>query len=207
VRSYAMARLSEGAVDVACPDCREPIPDYDLRSVLTQDIINRFHERSISRALASSANLHACPTPDCGMCFEVEDGDDYHLRRCSKCHKGSCLRCGVQPYHHGLTCQEHAALKSTKGSAASDLSLWRWMRRTGSVQCPQCRMGVSKEDLTSQRTQRRECHKMVCRGCMTKFCFKCKAILTDSYTCGCSINAHQFVNPLTGRALKHLKTV
>jgi hypothetical protein len=117
----------------------------------------------------------------------------------------------VQPYHHGLTCQEHAALKSKTerksktGGAASDLSLWRWMRRTGCVQCPQCKMGVSKEDLTSQRTQRRECHKMLCRGCMTKFCFKCKAILTDSYTCGCSINAHQFVNPLTGRALKHLK--
>jgi hypothetical protein len=81
------------------------------------------------------------------------------------------------------------------------------MRRTGTVQCPKCRMGVSKEHLASQQTQRKECHKMMCLGCMTKFCFKCRAILTDTYTCGCSINAHRFVNPLTGKSLQHLRKV
>jgi len=140
------------------------------------------------------------------MCFAIEDGD-YWLRGCPQCKKECCLRCGVQPYHHGLSCQAHAAkLGSRKhGTKASDASLMRWMRKTGTKQCPQCKMGVSKEDLAAQGTQRKECHKMMCRGCMTKFCFKCLSILTDNYNCGCSIERHGFCNPLTGRRNEHLK--
>jgi hypothetical protein len=171
-----------------------------------QDVINRFHDRSISRAVASSSNLHTCPTPGCNMCYEIEDGD-YNLRHCPKCKRGSCLRCQVSPYHKGLTCQEYAAkLGSGKqDSQAPDKSLMRWMKRTGTKQCPQCKMGVSKEDIASQGTQRKECHKMMCRGCMTKFCFKCLAILTDTYNCGCSIERHGFFNPLTRKRNEHLK--
>jgi len=206
---YAQARLNEGAVDCSCPECREPVPDHVLKKILPEDVIVRFHARSISRAVASSSNLHTCPTPNCGVCFEIDEGDDFHLRKCIKCKKGSCLRCGAQPYHNGLTCQEHAAkMAKARGKVkvqASDVSLWRWMRRTGTVQCPQCKMGVSKEDLASQQTQRKECHKMMCRGCMTKFCFKCLTILTDEYSCRCSIQEHGFVNPFTGRRINHLK--
>lgn len=204
---YAQARLAEGALDVACPDCREPIPDHDLKKIFpNQDVINRFHERSITRAVASSSNLHPCPTAGCNMCFEIEDGD-YWLRHCPQCKKGGCLACGVSPYHHGASCEEHAAklARAKQGNKAPDAALMRWMRRTGTKQCPQCKMGVSKEDLASQGTQRKECHKMMCRHCDTKFCFKCLAILTDTYNCGCSIERHGFFNPKTLRRNEHLK--
>lgn len=203
---YAHARLAEGAVDISCPDCREPIPDHDLKSILTQDVITRFHERSISRAVASSSNLHTCPTAGCNMCFAIEDGD-FWLRGCPKCKKESCLRCGVQPYHHGLSCQKYAEKVGNQKQAdkASEAALMRWMRRTGTKQCPQCKAGVSKEDLKSQGTQRKECHKMICRSCETKFCFKCLAILTDTYNCGCSNVAHGFFNPWTKKRNEHLK--
>lgn len=206
VDRYAQARLAEGAVDVSCPDCRAPIPDHDLKSILNQDVINRFHERSISRAVASSSNLFTCPTPGCDMCYEIEDGD-YHLRNCPKCNKGSCLRCGVNPYHTGLNCAQYMAklANSKKASEREDKGFLRWMHRTGTKQCPQCKMAISKEDLASQNTQRKECHKMMCRGCSTKFCFKCLAILTDNYNCGCSIERHGFLNPFTGRRNEHLK--
>jgi len=129
------------------------------------------------------------------------------LRNCPNCKMESCLRCGVQPYHKGLSCEAHAAKRGSgkQGTKASDASLMRWMKRTGTKQCPQCKMGVSKEDIAAQGTQRKECHKMMCRGCMTKFCFKCLAILTDSYNCGCSIERHGFVNPLTLRRNEHMK--
>jgi len=208
VDRYAQARLAEGAVDVSCPDCREPIPDHDLKSIVKKDVIMRFHDRSISRAVASSSNLHTCPTAGCNMCFAIEDGD-YWLRQCPKCKKEACLRCGVQPYHKGLSCQAYAAKMGSRkqGSKASDASLMRWMRRTGTKQCPQCKAGVSKEDLTAQGTQRKECHKMMCRECKTKFCFKCLAILTDTYNCGCSNERHGFYNPLTKKRNEHLKKV
>merc|ERR1711879_520911 len=72
--------------------------------------------------------------------------------------------------------------------------------------CPSCSMAVTKEDLANQNTQRSECHKMLCRHCGTRFCFKCLALLTDEYTCGCSIDAHGFVNPHNGRRIEHFRS-
>merc|ERR1712232_891428 len=86
-----------------------------------------------------------------------------------------------------------------------EATLRKWMNKTGTKQCPGCKMGVTKEDLKNQTTQRSECHKMLCRHCNTKFCFKCLAILTDTYTCGCSIDRHGFFNPFNGRRVKHLR--
>ena len=36
----------------------------------------------------------------------------------------------------------------------------KWMEETGTKQCPQCRMAVTKQNLERQRTQYQECHKM-----------------------------------------------
>eukprot|EP00928_Gymnodinium_smaydae_P064464 TRINITY_DN47790_c0_g1_i1.p1 TRINITY_DN47790_c0_g1~~TRINITY_DN47790_c0_g1_i1.p1 ORF type:complete len:456 (-),score=65.84 TRINITY_DN47790_c0_g1_i1:53-1267(-) len=207
MQRHAEARLGNGAADVPCPECREPIQDYNLRKLLTPEIIDRLHDRSFKQAVACSANLYTCPTPNCDMCVELEDGEDPHLRQCPKCKKSSCLRCSVTPYHHGLTCscyQEQRRRNATTQEREEE-SFRRWMQRTGTKQCPQCKIPVSKEDLESQSTQRKECHKMVCRQCKTRFCFKCLAVLTDSYTCGCSIDAHGFVDPNTGRRLEHLR--
>merc|ERR1719265_2440056 len=77
------------------------------------------------------------------------------------------------------------------------------MHKTGTKQCPQCKMAVTKENLESQNTQRSECHKMLCRHCGTRFCFKCLALLTDTYTCSCSMKEHGFINPITGRLIRH----
>merc|ERR1712190_88608 len=107
--------------------------------------------------------------------------------------------------HKGISCQQHALRSRTKDSTIAEQSLRRWMRRTGTKQCPQCKMGVSKEDLANQNSQRKECHKMLCRHCGIRFCFKCLDVLTDTYTCGCSINRHGFVNPETGEFISHLQ--
>merc|ERR1719478_201941 len=66
-------------------------------------------------------------------------------------------------------------------------------------------MAVTKLNLESQDTQYKECHKMMCRNCNTRFCFKCLKILTDTFTCGCSIDLHGFVDPRTGKRLEHLR--
>lgn len=59
---------------------------------------------------------------------------------------------------------------------------------------------------------------MMCRSCGTKFCFSCSALLTETYTCqwpkvsrkaswrgGCTQNGHNFVDPHSGKLVKHLK--
>lgn len=203
MRMHAEARLSMGDVCVPCPECREPIQDSGLKQFLTDDVVARFHDRSIQKAIASSTNLFTCPTANCDMCVELEPGEEPWLKKCPKCKKGSCLRCGAQPYHKGMTCQMHALRSRTDELRSTEMQLRKWMRKTGTKQCPVCNMGVTKEDIKNQNTQYSECHKMMCRQCGTRFCFKCLAVLTDTYTCGCSINEHGFVNPLTGRRVVH----
>jgi hypothetical protein len=63
---------------------------------------------------------------------------------------------------------------------------------------------VSKQNLEKQGTQYAECHKMVCRSCNTRFCFKCLTVLTAKFSCGCSIDRHGFIDPVTGKIVKHL---
>merc|ERR1712032_585993 len=67
-------------------------------------------------------------------------------------------------------------------------------------------MVVTKQNLKNQTTQRSECHKMMCRNCSTRFCFKCLAILTTDYTCGCTRDLHGFIDPHTGKRLVHLRS-
>jgi hypothetical protein len=141
----------------------------------------------------------------------LDDGEEPRLD-CPQCKKESCLRCGSQPYHHGLTCAEHAERvqakskkKAVVNAARAENSFRQWMQETGTKQCPTCQMAVTKLNLQSQTTQYQECHKMLCRNCNTRFCYKCLAILSDTYTCGCSIDRHGFVDPRTGKRLEHLR--
>jgi len=205
IKRHAEARLATGASDVTCPECREPIQDHNLRNLLEPDIIDRLHDRSVKQAIASSSNLVMCPTPNCDMCVELEEGEEPWLKRCPKCRKSSCLQCRVQPYHRGMTCQQYCERRAAGGRSPDEENLFRWMRRTGTKQCPKCKMGVSKQNLENQNNQYQECHKMICRHCKTKFCFKCLSLLTETFTCRCSIDAHGFIDPETGLRIQHLQ--
>jgi len=154
--------------------------------------------------VAAGHDIYACPTPDCQMRVAVEEGEVARLQ-CPMCKRNSCLRCGAQPFHRGVTCAQYAAKTKRPGSAA-EAGFKRWMQKTGTKQCPGCRMAVTKEDLDKQETQRSECHKMLCRLCGTRFCFKCLKVLTSSFTCGCSIDMHGFIDPKTGKRMNHFRS-
>merc|ERR1712066_1111993 len=91
-----------------------------------------------------------------------------------------------------------------RGRRTDEAGFLKWIEQTGSKQCPTCPMVITKENLNGQANQYKECHKMLCRNCNTRFCFKCLAVLTEKFTCGCSINLHGFVDPNTGKRLTHL---
>jgi hypothetical protein len=169
-------------------------------------MIDRLLSRSLEQAVSSVADLWACPTPNCPMRVALEDGEEPRFK-CPECLKSCCLKCGAQPYHKGLTCEEHAERMRArnKKSAKDHALLQQWIEETGTKQCPVCKMGVTKQNIRNQHTQYSECHKMLCRQCNTKFCFKCLAVLTDSYSCGCTIDAHGFIDPRSGKRLNHLK--
>jgi len=209
VHRHADARLQAGAAVVTCPECCTPIAERDLRKLLSPELMEKLLSRSLEQAVSSAGDLYSCPTPNCPMRVALEDGETPRLK-CQICNKTSCLKCGVQPYHRGLSCEEFQAkrkdgcgAKRKRDEGYSDLM--KWIEETGTKQCPTCRMAVSKQTLKGQQTQYSECHKMLCRNCNQKFCFKCEAKLSDNFSCGCSIAGHGFVNPLTGKRLNHMR--
>jgi len=200
---YTETQLGAGAVEITCPECRGPIDESSLRTIVPSSVIDRLLEQGLEQAVAAASDLFACPTPDCPMRVAFKDEDKPHFR-CEICAKTSCLRCGLQPYHLNLTCEE-AACGHTRSDVESDngeSSLLQWMAETGTKQCPKCRIPVSKENLDKQDSQRSECHKMWCRNCGTRFCFKCLLILTRTRTCKCTKAMHRFINPHTGKLVK-----
>eukprot|EP00931_Biecheleriopsis_adriatica_P049296 TRINITY_DN28513_c0_g1_i1.p1 TRINITY_DN28513_c0_g1~~TRINITY_DN28513_c0_g1_i1.p1 ORF type:complete len:418 (+),score=86.67 TRINITY_DN28513_c0_g1_i1:102-1355(+) len=206
-----IARFAEESCNdglLPCPECRAPVDQHEVRQLLPAELIERLLARGLEQVVAASENLFTCPTPNCPMRVEVGKGRLGRLR-CKSCKKESCVRCGAQPFHTGLTCDQHAdklrSRRQCKEANDSDASFIEWLEKTGSRKCPGCRMAISKQDLDTQTTQESECHKMLCRCCGTRFCFQCLSVLTDTFTCGCTINAHGFVNPHTGRRLQHLR--
>jgi len=204
VKRHAEARLEIGSVDVCCPECNGALAERTLRRVLPEKLVELLLARSLEQAVSAAGDLYACPTPNCSFRVALEDGDVSRLK-CPECKKTCCLRCGAQPYHRGMSCQEYAEKLAAKGKNTGEEELQKWMEETGSKRCPTCNVIVTKENLEKQNSQYVECHKMQCRNCDTRFCFKCLAILTDKYSCGCTRKEHGFINPKTGRRNNHLK--
>ncbi|CAK9046559.1 unnamed protein product [Durusdinium trenchii] len=206
VNRFVEARLDEGLAGVPCPSCHGEISEGDLIRLLPKPTIFRLHASNIHRkAMASGAKPRPCPTADCGMQKIFEDARSAR-DTCPLCEKESCWWCGAQPFHENMTCEQWRDVRRRSSTRdGEDASFLKWMKETGTKQCPTCGMATSKENLEMQSDQVEECHKMLCRSCGTKFCFACLAILTDSYTCGCTQNAHNFVDPHTGKLVKHLK--
>jgi len=202
LEQHAKARLQIGSVDVCCPECNTSIAERTLRQVLPASLVEQLLTRSLEQAVSAAQDIYPCPTPNCSFRVALEDGDVPRLK-CPDCKKTCCLRCGVQPYHRGKTCEEAAAQRRKANS--DEAALKRWMVATGSKQCPTCQVVVTKQNLEKQGTQYVECHKMMCRNCETKFCFKCLAILSDKVSCACTRKEHGFINPKTGRRVNHVK--
>ena len=198
LQQYATVQLGEGVIQLPCPECKSPLADHEIRDILPPDILDRFHSKSLEQAVLTTSGLFACPTPDCPMRVALEEADATSgCYSCPRCGLTSCLWCKAQPYHEGQTCEEYDATRQD----SSDRELRRWMRETGTQQCPTCRMAITKDTLSEQGTQNLECHKMICRSCRTRFCFGCNRVLTDEAACGCTPADHGFVDPVTGAFL------
>jgi DNA (cytosine-5)-methyltransferase 1 len=51
-----------------------------------------------------------CPTPGCSYYVWLDNSDDEPaLRSCPQCGRSSCVKCGAQPYHTGLSCSQRAS--------------------------------------------------------------------------------------------------
>ena len=202
VQSYASAKLASGSSQLPCPEdgCDKSVPDHLLRGFfgLAEELIDKFHQRSIAEAIGAATDLYACPTPDCSMVIEMLPSPCAPVLKfeCTMCGVSSCLRCGHQPYHDSDD--------SICSPCALDDSLASWVAQVGAKRCPQCHAVVTKHGLENQTGETDECHKMICRNCSTRFCFKCLTLLMGgNKPCNCTDPEHGFAHPETGDFVAH----
>ena len=199
VMQYAEVKLAAGLFRFNCPDpgCDEPMHDYILKSVykVPESFLDKLHNRSVAAAAGTSSDLFACPSPDCPMVVAFENCGSPCRYKCPLCNRDSCFVCG-QPWHghNAMTCV----------ASALDPSLVEWMHQTGSKQCPRCKTIVTKQNLEAQGGESDECHKMQCRCCGARFCFKCLTLLMgQNKPCACSDPKHGFADFDTGDYIEH----
>lgn len=154
------AKLQENIVFISClsEDCTSTIDPETLRSVVPENVLDRWQEALSESAILASKKCY-CPHCSEVLLDENDEGDEITISRCPFCQKLFCLQCNV-PWHLGKSCQEFTILyKDEKGKEklrqlAEDKE-WK--------ECPNCKIFVEKTE---------GCRHMTCR-CKFEFCYIC----------------------------------
>ncbi|XP_038052210.1 E3 ubiquitin-protein ligase RNF19A-like [Patiria miniata] len=174
LRQYLKIEITESRVNIACPECAEPLHPNDIKLVLQDEMLmNKYEEFTLRRLLMMDSDCRWCPAPDCGFAV-IAAG-------CANCPQLACLRpgCGTffcyhckQVWHPDQTCdaarqQRQGLLRKTsrsysQGSASSDQI----------KPCPRCTALIIKMDDGS-------CNHMSCAVCGAEFCWLCMKEISD----------------------------
>lgn len=198
-----------------CASCREPLSDGALRQVLSPDELAVHEKRRYEAAAASCGSIH-CPTTDCPgtVAAELSDAqkESGQAWRCTLCGKDSCLACGTQPYHHGITCAE-AKANVQRGEAKAE------RKRKAAATTPAAGPSQAETDKATAEYLEREtrtcgrcgayvqksggCDKVQCSVCGQRMCYRCGAqadVKTQRLPswCKCTGGDHAFFNNRTG---------
>lgn len=122
--------------------------------MLSDEMIKKWSDMSIARAIDSADDMSWCPTPSCGYAF-VKDGSELV---CPKCNKNYCLDCRVD-MHKGLTCIQFKADRVNRQDDSEVLNVIKKVIKA--KQCGKCKFWVERNG---------GCNHMTCR-CGNEFYF------------------------------------
>ena len=107
---------------------------------------------------------------ECLTCDEVLVLDSDLIRvECHNCKKVWCKKCHQHPFHEGEGCDENAVLAAVLHDEGGH-ELVEYLKKKNWKLCPGCNYGVEKNG---------GCNKMTCELCGKKWCWRCRAIITD----------------------------
>ena len=67
LRQYLKIEITESRVNIACPECAEPLHPNDIKLVLQDEMLmNKYEEFTLRRLLMMDSDCRWCPAPDCG---------------------------------------------------------------------------------------------------------------------------------------------
>ncbi|KAK3121858.1 hypothetical protein QOZ80_8BG0661900 [Eleusine coracana subsp. coracana] len=162
----AKVESAAGGGTVRCPDasCAAALDPELCRAALPADVFERWCA-ALCEALFLGARRTYCPFPDCSEMMVADDDQGSVVvtqSECQVCRRLFCARCGVAPWHIGVTCDEYGRLR--KGdSGREDMMLLEMAAGRKWKRCPSCQFFVEKSE---------GCNNIRCR-CGFQFCYVC----------------------------------
>ncbi|CAL5005921.1 unnamed protein product [Urochloa decumbens] len=165
---YVGGKIRERVAGVRCPEerCGGALDPELCQGIIPREVFERWCA-ALCEAMLMGANTTYCPYKDCSATMLVDDGDggvggDVAEAECPSCRRLFCARCGVAPWHAGVTCAEYGRLgKGDRGK--DDLLLLELAKGKKWKRCPKCEFIVEK---------REGCLHITCR-CGFEFCYGC----------------------------------
>lgn len=173
-QQYLRIEISESRVNIACPECSEPMHPNDIRMILNDKAqYEKYEDFMVRRVLAVYADTRWCPAPDCSYAV-IAAG-------CASCPKIKCERPGCDAYfcyhckaewHPNQTCDAARAQRSPNVRSSSVSFSQDSQHRDDIKPCPRCQVLIVKMDDGS-------CNHMTCAVCGAEFCWLCMKEISD----------------------------
>ena len=162
LQDYLRLEITEGRVDkLVCPElkCTCEFTMSVLRSLLTADILAKYHRFQRNWKVITNPCALWCPSPDCNnVLYKSEITTRIH---CGRCNVQFCATCRVA-WHEGKTCEEYF-----------DASYEEWSKGRSVQSCPRCRQSIEKEN---------GCNHITCGACRHQWCWLCRQPYSEMHS-------------------------
>ncbi|XP_072759113.1 E3 ubiquitin-protein ligase RNF19A [Anoplolepis gracilipes] len=175
-QQYLKVEISESRVNIACPECSEPLHPNDIRMILNdQTQLEKYEDFMVRRVLAIEPDARWCPAPDCSFAVIASGCASCPKLRCERpgCDSYFCYHCKAR-WHPNQTCDAARAQRSQYYERSSSLSFSQSdsQHRDDIKPCPRCQVLIVKMDDGS-------CNHMTCAVCGAEFCWLCMKEISD----------------------------
>ncbi|XP_043289322.1 E3 ubiquitin-protein ligase RNF19A-like [Venturia canescens] len=175
-QQYLKVEISESRVNIACPECAEPLHPNDIRMILNdQTQLEKYEDFMVRRVLAVEPDARWCPAPDCSFAVIASGCASCPKLRCERpgCDSYFCYHCKAR-WHPNQTCDAARAQRSQHYDRSSSLSFSQSdsQHRDDIKPCPRCQVLIVKMDDGS-------CNHMTCAVCGAEFCWLCMKEISD----------------------------
>ncbi|CAL7937505.1 unnamed protein product [Xylocopa violacea] len=175
-QQYLKVEISESRVNIACPECSEPLHPNDIRMILNdQTQLEKYEDFMVRRVLAVEPDARWCPAPDCSFAVIASGCASCPKLRCERpgCDSYFCYHCKAR-WHPNQTCDAARAQRTQYYERSSSLSFNQSdsQHKDDVKPCPRCQVLIVKMDDGS-------CNHMICAVCGAEFCWLCMKEISD----------------------------
>jgi ariadne-1 len=135
--SYIRTLVSEGQIDVPCPECRIQLEYHEIQTLMDDALKAKYESFSIEKALSGMNDIIYCPTADCSTAY-IRDPENHDMR-CIKCGNNFCADCKKKPHPDIPNCSDVEQVTKLRDEVASEAWIAGYTKP-----CPKCLYAIEK---------------------------------------------------------------